>query len=70
MRSPSFVGTLVGAIAGMSRGSVDAALVWLIDLFLSLPQLPVLLLIIYLFRDALTAAAGTAGRHLHPDRRR
>jgi peptide/nickel transport system permease protein len=30
-------GTLVGAIAGMSRGSVDAALMWLTDLFLSLP---------------------------------
>ena len=34
------VGDLVGAIAGMSRGSVDAALMWLTDLFLSLPQLP------------------------------
>src|SRR6185437_8771489 len=32
------VGTLIGAIAGISRGSVDAGLVWLIDLFLSLPQ--------------------------------
>jgi hypothetical protein len=32
--------------------SVDAALMWLTDLFLSLPQLPLLLLIIYLFRDA------------------
>ena len=45
------VGTIVGAIAGVSRGSVDTALVWLIDLFLSLPQLPVLLLLIYLFRE-------------------
>ncbi|HEY1325339.1 MAG TPA: ABC transporter permease [Steroidobacteraceae bacterium] len=52
------VGTLVGAIAGMSRGSVDAALMWLTDLFLSLPQLPLLLLLIYLFRDALKAAFG------------
>ena len=49
------VGTVVGAIAGMSRGSIDAALMWLIDLFLSLPQLPVLLLLIYLFRDSLNA---------------
>ena len=47
------VGTVVGAIAGISRGSVDAALMWLTDLFLSLPQLPLLLLIIYLFRDSL-----------------
>ena len=28
---------------------------WLTDLFLSLPQLPLLLLIIYLFRDSLKA---------------
>lgn len=52
------VGTLVGAIAGMSRGSIDAALVWLIDLFLSLPQIPVLLVLIYLYRNALTAMLG------------
>ncbi|OGA35371.1 MAG: peptide ABC transporter permease [Betaproteobacteria bacterium RIFCSPLOWO2_12_FULL_64_23] len=52
------VGTLVGAIAGISRGSIDAALMWLTDLFLSLPQLPLLLLIIYLFRDTLKALVG------------
>ena len=53
-----FVGTIVGAIAGISRGSVDAGLVWLTDLFLSLPQLPVLLLLIYLFRDTLKTYVG------------
>jgi len=52
------VGTLVGAVAGMSRGSIDAGLVWLIDLFLSLPQVPVLLVIIYLYRSTLTALLG------------
>jgi peptide/nickel transport system permease protein len=52
------VGTVVGAVAGMSRGSIDAALVWLTDLFLSLPQVPVLLVIIYLYRGALTAIVG------------
>lgn len=52
------VGTLVGAVAGMSRGSIDAALVWLIDLFLSLPQIPVLLVLIYLYRAALTRLLG------------
>src|SRR6185437_4630878 len=36
------VGTLIGAVAGISRGSVDAGLMWLTDLFLSLPQLPLL----------------------------
>jgi peptide/nickel transport system permease protein len=55
------VGTLVGAVAGVSRGSVDAALMWLTDLFLSLPQLPLLLLIIYLFRDRLKALVGVEG---------
>ena len=52
------VGTLVGAVAGMSRGAVDAVLMWLTELFLSLPQLPLLLLIIYLFRDALKSLVG------------
>ena len=53
-----FVGTLVGAVAGIARGSVDTALMWLTDLFLSLPQLPLLLLVIYLFRDTLKEIAG------------
>lgn len=53
-----FVGVLVGAVAGISRGAVDGALMWLTDLFLSLPQLPLLLLVIYLFRDTLKAAFG------------
>jgi peptide/nickel transport system permease protein len=51
-------GVLVGAVAGTARGSVDAALMWLADLFLSLPQLPLLLLIIYLFRDSLKSLFG------------
>ena len=52
------VGTAVGAIAGMAHGSIDAALMWLTDLFLSLPPLPLLLLIIYLFRQPLTQLVG------------
>jgi peptide/nickel transport system permease protein len=52
------VGVTIGAIAGISRGPVDTALMWLTDLFLSLPQLPLLLLLIYLFRDGLKAAFG------------
>jgi peptide/nickel transport system permease protein len=52
-------GTIVGAIAGMSHGSVDAVLMWLTDLFLSLPQLPLLLLIIYLFGEPLKKLVGT-----------
>ncbi len=61
-----FVGVLVGAIAGMAGGAVDAALMWVTDLFLSLPQLPLLLLIIYLFRDTLTGAGRAGIRRLHP----
>ena len=55
------VGTAVGAIAGMSRGLVDTVLMWLTDLFLSLPQLPLLLLLIYLFRDGLKQMFGPEG---------
>jgi peptide/nickel transport system permease protein len=55
------VGTILGAIAGMSRGWVGSALMWLTDLFLSLPQLPLLLLVIYLFRDSLKSAFGPEG---------
>jgi len=54
-------GTIVGAIAGISRGSIDAALMWVTDLFLSLPQLPLLLLVIYLFRDILKGLVGPEG---------
>ena len=46
-------GVLVGAVAGMSKGPVDVFLMWVTDLFLSLPQLPLLLLIFYLFNDTL-----------------
>jgi peptide/nickel transport system permease protein len=52
------VGIVIGAIAGMARGPIDTALMWLTDLFLSLPQLPLLLLIIYLFRDTLKEWVG------------
>jgi peptide/nickel transport system permease protein len=55
------VGTLIGALAGMSRGALGHVLMWLTDLFLSLPQLPLLLLLIYLFRDGLKAMFGPEG---------
>ncbi len=53
-----FVGIVVGAVAGMSRGWVDGVLMWITDLFLSLPTLPLLLLLIYLFRDTLKSWVG------------
>jgi peptide/nickel transport system permease protein len=52
------IGVLVGAIAGISRGWVDAFLMWLTDLFLSLPQLPLLLLLMFFFRDPLKVVFG------------
>jgi peptide/nickel transport system permease protein len=61
MAVASLIGVLVGALAGMSRRLLDPVLMWLTDLFLSLPQLPLLLLIIYLFRDSLKAVFGTQG---------
>ncbi len=52
------LGTLVGTVAGYCGGAIDNILMRLTDLFLSLPQLPLLLLIIYLFRDSVRAFAG------------
>lgn len=55
------VGVLIGALAGMSRRALDPFLMWVTDLFLSLPQLPLLLLVIYLFREQLKAVFGLEG---------
>ena len=54
-------GVLVGAVSGTAGGRVDAFLMWVTDLFLSLPQLPLLLLIIYLFKDTLQRLLGAEG---------
>ncbi len=55
------LGTTIGAIAGYYGGAIDTLLMRLTDLFLSLPQLPLLLLVVYLFRDSLSAIAGPEG---------
>ncbi len=47
------IGTMVGAIAGFFGGFADSLLMRITDLFISLPQLPLLLLITYLFREAM-----------------
>jgi peptide/nickel transport system permease protein len=52
------VGTMVGAAAGHVGGTTDHTLMRLTDLFLSLPQLPLLLLLVYLFRDSLKRVLG------------
>jgi peptide/nickel transport system permease protein len=53
-----FVGTLIGAISGFYGGMIDSVLMRITDLFISLPQLPLLLLVIYLFREPMKAVAG------------
>lgn len=53
-----FLGTIIGAIAGFYGGIIDNILMRITDLFLALPQLPLLLLIVYLFRDAMKKVAG------------
>ncbi len=52
------LGTLVGSIAGFFGKTTDLVLMRVTDLFLSLPQLPLLLLVTYLFRDKLSRTFG------------
>src|SRR5688572_23234075 len=52
------IGTAIGAISGYVGGVADHAFMRVTDLFLALPQLPLLLLIVYLFRDALKRVLG------------
>ena len=52
------LGVLVGAFAGYCGGAADHALMRVTDLFLCLPQLPLLLLLIYLFRDLVRRLLG------------
>lgn len=52
------LGTFIGAMSGFYGGFLDNLLMRLTDLFISLPQLPLLLLIIYLFREPMKAVAG------------
>lgn len=51
------LGTVIGLFAGFYGGIVDTLLMRFTDLFLSLPQLPLLLLVVYLFRDSIKAIA-------------
>jgi peptide/nickel transport system permease protein len=53
------IGTTIGSISGYFGGFTDSALMRLTDLFISLPVLPLLLLIIYLFRDTMRDAFGS-----------
>ncbi len=52
------VGTIIGAMAGFFGGWLDFALMRLTDLFQSLPVVPLLLLVTYLFRGVLRSVFG------------
>ncbi|MCL5950993.1 MAG: ABC transporter permease [Chloroflexi bacterium] len=52
------LGLLIGTTAGYFGGHLDNLLMRLTDLFLSLPFMPVLLMTLYLFRDALRGVFG------------
>ncbi|EKE44337.1 peptide/nickel/opine uptake family ABC transporter, permease protein [Oceaniovalibus guishaninsula JLT2003] len=52
-----FLGTLIGVLSGYFR-RLDGILMRLTDLFLALPLLPLLLVMMLLFRDSLRAAIG------------
>jgi peptide/nickel transport system permease protein len=52
------IGVSIGAASGHFGGLLDHVLMRVTDLFLALPQLPLLLLIVYLFRDALKKVLG------------
>jgi peptide/nickel transport system permease protein len=52
------LGIFIGAIAGFYGGLLDTILMRFTDLCLALPRLPLLLLIIFLFRDAIKAMVG------------
>ena len=51
------LGSLIGVVAGFFR-RLDGPLMRLTDLFLSLPILPLLLVMVLLFREPLSAAFG------------
>jgi peptide/nickel transport system permease protein len=51
-------GTIIGSVAGFFGKKVDSALMRLTDIFLALPQLPLLMLIIYLFRERISKLVG------------
>jgi peptide/nickel transport system permease protein len=47
------LGTLIGSLAGFFGGFLDNALMRITDLFISLPSLPLLLLVTFLFKESM-----------------
>ena len=52
------IGTLAGALSGYFGGWVDIVIQRITEVFLSIPQLPVLSLVTYLFRPVFVGALG------------
>ena len=52
------IGILIGALAGFYSNWIDGGLMRLTDLFLALPQLPLILMVIYLLGDPVRKALG------------
>lgn len=52
------IGVSIGSVAGYFGGKIDGGLMRVTDLFLSLPQLPFLLMVIYLFREPVRGIFG------------
>lgn len=52
------LGTTIGALSGFFGGFLDSALMRFTDMMISMPTLPLLLLIIYLFRDSMREKFG------------
>jgi peptide/nickel transport system permease protein len=52
------IGVILGALAGFFGRFTDISIMRLTEIMLSLPQLPLLLLVIYLFRDRMRHAVG------------
>lgn len=54
----TIIGVVIGGLAAFGSRPVNAGLMWFTDLFLSLPNLPLLLVVMYFFREAMRAAFG------------
>lgn len=54
----TLIGIVIGAVAAYGSRTVDIAMMWFTDLFLSLPNLPLLLVVMYFFRETMRAAFG------------
>jgi len=55
------LGTLIGLCAGFWGGWVDLVLMRITELFLALPPLPLVLLVVYLFREPMAALTSPEG---------